>query len=363
MGGSGDVLLAVGKTRVGGEAGAKFDKVARRAGVDLDGPGGFPGVVQKIRADGVGTLGNPLDGPALVALGDEFEAIADRALGEGLKKGAAEGGCDEGGEGLHRRGGFWEGAKEKGGGRKAAQGVEIVEAKRSDGGKGEKAGPDLHNSEFRSPLLDFLGKDGLEPRSAAEMDAELGKIGKGGGTTDRGGFLLPGKVGFGPLLIEDRKGGALVANQVEGGRAADLLERFAEELFFTVSGSFGKQGEKLALLGAAGADFWQGGHRVAADFFGGIGKKGEEPLTNGLLERGLAGQGEAGTDSANEGDLAEFFPRGCEIEAGDLLLPKTQPRDGAQFPIQVLGELGGLLGHGGASVWRRENSSLPWERT
>ena len=70
------------------------------------------------------------------------------------------------------------------------------------------------------------------------MDAKLRKIGKGIGKSDRSGFLLSGQIGFGPLFIEDGEGGALVANQIKGGRATDFLEGFAEELFFTVGGSF-----------------------------------------------------------------------------------------------------------------------------
>lgn len=115
----------------------------------------------------------------------------------------------------------------------------------------------------------------------------------------------------------------------------------------------------MALLGTPGADFWKSGHGVATDFFGWVGKEGEEPLTNGLLEGRLLGQREAGADRPDEGNALEFFLRGREIESGNLFLPKTQPRDSAEFPVKVLGELGGLLGHRKASVWQRENSSFP----
>jgi len=205
--------------------------------VDLDGPGGFAGIVEKIGTEGIGALGNFVDGSALVAFGDKFEAIPDRAVGEGLKKGSTEGGGDESSKGFHHGGGFGESPEEEGGGGKAAERVEVVEAKRSRGCKSEKAGPNLHNSEFRTALFDFVGKDRLESGAAAKMEAELGKIGKGGGKSDRGGFLLAGKVGLGALFIKDGERGALIANEIEGGRTTDFLEGFAEELFFTVSGS------------------------------------------------------------------------------------------------------------------------------
>ena len=41
--------------------------------------------------------------------------------------------------------------------------------------------------------------------------------------------------------------------------------------------------EELAFFGAAGPDFGQSGHGVTADFFGGIGEEGEEPLADGAL--------------------------------------------------------------------------------
>jgi len=106
----------------------------------------------------------------------------------------------------------------------------------------------------------------------------------------------------------------------------------------------------LALFRTAGADFWKGGHGVAADFFGRIGKEGEKPLANRLLEGGLLGQREASTNGPNEGNALEFFLRGREIEAGNFFLPKTQPGKSAELSVKVLGELGGLLGHRRASV-------------
>ena len=126
MGGGGDVLLAVGKAWIGGEAGAKFNKIAEGTGVHLDGPGGFARIVEEIRTEGIGALGDFVDGSALVAFGDKFEAIPDWAVGEGLKKGATEGRGDESGKGFYYGRGFGEGPEEEGGGGKAAERVEIV---------------------------------------------------------------------------------------------------------------------------------------------------------------------------------------------------------------------------------------------
>jgi hypothetical protein len=94
--------------------------------VDLDGPRGFARIVEEIRTEGIGALGDFVDGSTLVAFGDKFEAIPDWAVGEGLKKGATEGRGDESGKGFYYGGGFWEGPEEEGGGGKAAERVEIV---------------------------------------------------------------------------------------------------------------------------------------------------------------------------------------------------------------------------------------------
>lgn len=129
VGGGGHVLLAIGEAGIGGDAGAEFDKISREGGLDFDGPWGFAGIVEKIGAKGVGALGDLQDGTFLVAFGDEFEAIADRAVGEGLEERSAERGGDEGGEGFHDRGGWGQGAQKEGGGGEAAQRKEIVQTK------------------------------------------------------------------------------------------------------------------------------------------------------------------------------------------------------------------------------------------
>ena len=56
VGGGGNILLAVGESGIGGEAGTEFDKIAHRGGVDFDCPWGFAGVVKKIGAEGVNAL-------------------------------------------------------------------------------------------------------------------------------------------------------------------------------------------------------------------------------------------------------------------------------------------------------------------
>lgn len=129
VGSGGHVLLAVGETGIGGNAGTKFDKISSERGMDFDGPWGFPGVVQKFGAKGIGALGDLQNGTFLVAFGYKFEAIANRAIGEGLQKRAAERGGDEGGERLHDRGGWGQGTEKKGGGGKAAQRKKIVQTK------------------------------------------------------------------------------------------------------------------------------------------------------------------------------------------------------------------------------------------
>ena len=129
--------------------------------MNLDGPGSFAGVVKKIRAEGVGALDNFKNGPALVAFGDKFEPIADGAIGEGLEEAAAERRGDEEGEGFGHLPGLGQSSEKKGGGGKTAEGVKVVEAEGSGGGKGQKTGADFHDAEFCSRILDFAGEDGF----------------------------------------------------------------------------------------------------------------------------------------------------------------------------------------------------------
>ena len=94
MGGGGDILLAVGESGIGGEAGTEFDKIAHRGGVDFDCPWGFAGVVKKIGAEGVHALCDLADSRALVAFSHPLESVADGAIGKGLEEGTAEGGSN-----------------------------------------------------------------------------------------------------------------------------------------------------------------------------------------------------------------------------------------------------------------------------
>ena len=194
------------------------------------------------------------------------------------------------------------------------------------------------------------------------MKTEEGEVGNRGGPADGGGFLLAGEVGFGPLLIEQGKRDALLANEIEGGRTADFLEGFTEKFFLPFSGGFGEEREELAFFGAASPDFGQSGHGVAADFFGGIGEEGEEPLADGLFEVGLEGVGKSSADGADESDLAQLFVGRGRLKKGNLLLPETQPGNGAEFPIEILGRAGLFFGHREASVWSGGNSSLDGEQ-
>jgi hypothetical protein len=94
MGGSWDILQTVGETRVGRDSWAKLDEIAARAGLDFDDPRSLAGIVEKIRAEGIGPLSNFENGTALMSFSDKFEAVADGACGEGLQDAATEWGGD-----------------------------------------------------------------------------------------------------------------------------------------------------------------------------------------------------------------------------------------------------------------------------
>ena len=113
----------------------------------------------------------------------------------------------------------------------------------------------------------------------------------------------------------------------------------------------------MALFGTARSDFGKGGHGVAPNLFGRIGQEREKPLSDGFFERRLRRLGKSRADSADKSNGTEFFVRRGQVEAGDFLFPKAEPRDGAEFPIQIFRGMSGLLGHKGASVWRGRNSS------
>ena len=98
MGGGGDILQAVGESWIGRDAWAKLDKIAACAGLDFDDPRSFAGIVEKVWAKSVGTLGYGKNGPALMPFGNKFEPVANGACGEGLKNTATEWGSDGGGE-------------------------------------------------------------------------------------------------------------------------------------------------------------------------------------------------------------------------------------------------------------------------
>ena len=80
-------------------------------------------------------------------------------------------------------------------------------------------------------------------------------------------------------------------------------------------------------------------------------------MSDGFFERRLRRLGKSRADSADKSDGAELFIRRGQVEARDFLFPKAEPREGAEFPIQIFHGMIGLLGHKGASVWREENSS------
>jgi hypothetical protein len=189
------------------------------------------------------------------------------------------------------------------------------------------------------------------------VDAELGNVGKWNGESDGGGFLLASEVGFRSLFIQKRQGDALLADKIKSGGAADFLEGSPQKLLLTICGGFGKEGEQLAFFGATCSDFGKGGHGVAPNLLGRIGQEREEPLSDGFFERGLRCLSKSSADSTDKSDGAELFVRRCRVEAGDFLFPKAQPWEGAEFSIQIFRGMSDLLGHKGASVWKRENSS------
>ena len=119
----------------------------------------------------------------------------------------------------------------------------------------------------------------------------------------------------------------------------------------------------MALLGAARPDLGEGGHGIATDFFGGIGEEGQEPLADRLFEVRLEGIGKSSADGADEGDLAHLFLSGGCLKKGYVLLPKTEPREGAEFSVPIFGGASVRIGHGGASVCQGGNSSPASERT
>jgi len=131
------------------------------------------------------------------------------------------------------------------------------------------------------------------------VDAELGKVGKWNGESNGGGFLLASEVGLRSLFIEKRQGDALLADKIEGGGAADFLEGFSQKLLLTICGGFGEEGEELTFFGAARSDFGKGGHGVAPNLFGRIGKEREEPLSDGFFEGMLSRIGKSRADSTD----------------------------------------------------------------
>jgi len=131
------------------------------------------------------------------------------------------------------------------------------------------------------------------------VDTKLGNVGKWNGESNGGGFLLASEVGLRSLFIEKRQGDALLADEVESGGATDFLEGFPKKLLLTICGGFGEEGEELTFFGAARSDFRKGGHGVAANLFGRIGKEREEPLSDGFFEGGLSRFGKSRADSAD----------------------------------------------------------------
>jgi hypothetical protein len=88
MRGRRDIKPAVGETGVRRKARAEFHGKSAAVRVNLDSPGSASGIVQQIRAQGIGAVGDIAHEAALVAEGWKFQAVANRAFGESLKKSA-----------------------------------------------------------------------------------------------------------------------------------------------------------------------------------------------------------------------------------------------------------------------------------
>jgi hypothetical protein len=290
------------------------------------------------------------DGGTLVPLGDELQAIADRAVGKGLAKLAVEQGGYEMSEGIRKAAAFGEGTQEERGGGETAERVEVVQVESGGGSEGEEAGSNFEDAKFVRGILDFTGEDGFQSRATAEVNTEGGSVGQRGIEKYGGRFLLAGEVGFGALFGEVREGGSMGANKVEGGGTADLVEGLAEKLFFPVDIGCLQEMEELPLFRPSGTDLGKSVHRIAAYFFRGILEKGEEPFADGQLEFGLVGLRKASTDSTDNGDPAGFLLWRGLVEARDFLLPKFEPRQGAEFSIEVFRGIGLLFGHKEGSV-------------
>ena len=71
-----------------------------------------------------------------MAFGDKLQAIANRALSEGLAKLPGERGGNHAGERIGQIPAFWERSQKKRGGGEAAKGIKIVEAEGGGGGEG-----------------------------------------------------------------------------------------------------------------------------------------------------------------------------------------------------------------------------------
>jgi len=285
-----------------------------------------------------------------VPLGDELQAIADRAVGKGLANLAVERGGYEMSEGIRKAAAFWEGTQEERGGGETAERVEVVQVESGGGSEGKEAGSNFEDAKFIRSILDFTGEDGFQSRATAEVNTEGGSVGQRGIEPNGGGFLLAGEVGFGALFGELGEVSFVRANEVEGGGTADLVEGLAEKLFFPVDIGCLQQMEELPLFRPSGTDLGKGIHRIAAYFFRGILEKREEPFADGQLEFGLVGLRKASTDSTDDGDPAGFLLMRGLVEARDFLLPKFEPRQGAEFSIEVFRGIGLLFGHERGSV-------------
>ncbi len=125
----GYVLAAVVKSRIGREARTEFDEVSVTLRQDIDRPRRLAGVVENVGATRKGSLGDAVNGPALVAFVHKFESVAKRALSPEAEEFLREWRHNEF-RNFVRRTSL---AENEGEGSETPQGIEIGQRKRGDG--------------------------------------------------------------------------------------------------------------------------------------------------------------------------------------------------------------------------------------
>ena len=314
MGGRGDVILTVGKARVGIEAGTEFHvgllpPLARRN--DVNRPRGLPGVVQDPGRKLVGTLDHAADRSALVAAFGKIQPVARHSRGGRCHETARHGRGDARGERpdpVRRIVANRSEVKPKRG--ETAEAInrregEFLRRLNRDTSRTEGADPE---SVVRAQLLRGLGfHKVLKASSAPQMDAQRTIRREGCLQVEGGGLFAAGDAGLHLLLGQPRQ--HTLARQRQGCGSAHLLQRAAEVPRLAFLAAVLERGEDFLLSLFPCTDLGQGGRGVAADFFLGIGKQVDQPTAHGLLFLRGAEASEGGADRANHGDPLHALAR------------------------------------------------------